>query len=252
MSAPTKYSNEPQWAKVAVWTTAVQALFAGFLLFGAAVVVAIVLGLVNRFGTVDMSFAQFAVQIAVWLSFAVAISSVYTQANVFIANGATRRNIAIGQIVSAPVTGLVWAAACVLLVRIEGLVFDGYGWTHATNTTNDGVAQPADWDRGWWVYLALLTIHLMCAQLGGTVTGIAFYRFTGSDWYIPIALLIVTAAVPVLVVAGVFNLSSYGDLHRWIHMPIGVGLGISALIAAYLCVLAWLWFRRIPVRPKVA
>jgi hypothetical protein len=235
-----------------VWTTAVQALFAGFLLVIGGIVVAIVLAVINRFGTVDMSFAQFAVQVAVWLSFAIAISSVYTQANVFIANGATRRNIAVGQIAAAPVTGLVWAAACVLLVWIESFAFGRLGWSHAAQTPNDGLVVAGDWERGWWVYLALLAIHLMCAQLGGTVTGIAFYRFTGREWFVPVLGLVVTAAVPVLGVAGLLDLSAYGDLHRWIGVPLGVALGLTALVVAYLCALVWLWFRRIPVRPKVA
>lgn len=240
------------WLGVTRWTAAAHTYIAFFVLVGGAVLIGIGLLVTSRFWTPNVSFAQFAGQIMVWIPLAMAASMIYTQVGVFLAHGATRRAIVRGQLASAPLGALAWAVAGTLLLRLEATVYRLAGWTHLAGVGDDGVAEAGQWADGWWRYLLVRWLLILAAILGGAVTGAAFYRLTGGRAILAILLVPFTIVLPVLGVSTLLQEQNYGFLGRWFEVPQAVGWAGMVGVLVALAVGLWLLLRDVAVRPRAA
>lgn len=217
----------PQWRRAAAWSLGANLYLAVW--FWAIVVVGVTAALVvvDRVGTVETSFVQFAASGATWFPFATAIVFATTQLGVHVANGMTRRAFIRAQVLTVAVSAALYALVLNLALLVEEAVFARLGWPHAANTEGysgweDGVG-PGVLDHG---------LLFLAAQVSGLLVGIAYYRFGG--WWG--TLLLPLTALPVygsLLVAdaGVAGWAPTGELTPLTFAAVRVVLALLGALA---------------------
>ncbi|MGW6132514.1 hypothetical protein ACWFNE_21005 [Cellulomonas sp. NPDC055163] len=151
----------------------------------AVVVLTLAIVLVDRFGEVTTSVAQFARQGGIWFPFSLTVILATTYLPTHVAAGMTRRAFATASLVAGGVTAAVYAAVLTLLIQVERLVYEQAGWTHSL--TDVGLSATTS---GTTVDLGLLFLDygLMFGSgvVSGLLVGIVYYRAGG--WWGTLAL----------------------------------------------------------------
>ncbi|WP_448058765.1 hypothetical protein [Cellulomonas hominis] len=183
------------------------------------VVLAAVVVVVDRFGSIQTSMVQYAQQASMWFPFSLAVLTVSTALAPHVAAGMTRRSFAWATVTVAVVQGVAYAAVTGVLLAVEGLVYRAQGWPH---TVEDSLL-------GWDGDGARIAVHylvlLVLAPLSGLLVGVVYYRAGG--WWGTIALPF--TAGPLLLVMTMFSVVT-GPLD--VGSSTVDGLAGSALVGA--------------------
>jgi len=213
-----------QHLRIALWAVAIVLL---------AVTVAV--GLVDRYGSVDISIVQFARQGFVWFPFSMAIMMSAGFLNVHVASGLTRRSLGWASIAVGLGMAGFYTVVMTAALQLERAVYGSRGWAQQIT---DNAPVFADTSQVGWI-LVDVGLLFASAQLSGLLVGISYYRLGG--WWGTLVLPLTVG--PVLVVTPLLTTPLLDPLSSLARVPIAVALlGLTA--AAYLVLL-----RRSPVRP---
>lgn len=187
----------PQWQVVAASSCVVHLAVAGIAVGIGVLVAAWVLAAQAMFWSVDRSFVVTFASLQHGIPFVVALALVRQHMFTFVPQGATRPAVVSGNLASAPVAGLVWAAAGTVLLALEALAFRVAGWEHAVPDA-EGLSS---WERGWWFVLLVTAVNATVVTLGGQVVGALFYRLHGDAVLLAVLLTLPVVASLLAVVA---------------------------------------------------
>lgn len=196
-------------------------------------VVALALVLVDRFGEVEVSVLQFARQGGIWFPFSLAVIIATTYLPIHVAAGMTRRAFATAAVLASLVTAAVYAVVMSVLLQVERLVFEGFGWPH---TLSDVGFSATSHDVGRLFVDLLLTFG--AGIVAGLLVGIVYYRVGG--WWGTLALPLTVGPLFVVIGmlygdAGPFDLSWLGDrldaADAHVLARVAVGVAIVAVQA---------------------
>lgn len=217
-------------------------LFVAACFWGVAVVVvAVILALLDRFGTVTSSALGVGSQVGMWFCFGVGVLITTQYLPSHVAAGVTRRAFVVASIAGALLVGAVYAVAMTVLTQVERAVFGALGWSYAFPesqlfTSTDQL-------------LAVLAQHLLVYSAGGLcglLVGIVYYR-TGSALG---TLALLVTVTPLLFVSGVLRARD-----EWFFVPLPdatwtrvvlVLVVLTAMTTAYRLVA-----RRVPIAPAM-
>ena len=188
----------------------------------AIVVVTLAIVVINTVGEVENSVLAFARQGAIWFPFSVFIAITAGYLPVHIAAGLTRRSLALGSILAAVGTGVVYGLVYNGLLLVERAVFGAMGWPwRVVEGMSPETAEPLE-------IVASTTLTFVVAYLSGLLVGITYQRVGG--WWGTLALPL--TAGPILVASVLFAYDS-GPLEtsEWF------GRDHAGLIAAGACLL---------------
>ena len=160
--------------------------------FWGLVVVGVTLALVvvDQVGEVSNGLLAFSRQGAVWFPFSVFIGVTLAYLPVHVAAGLTRRSLALGSLVAAVGTALVYSVAYSALLLVERAVFGALGWQWRILDDMDG----AETDAG--TMFAGTALLLVVAYVSGLLVGMTYQRVGG--WRGTLALPL--TAGPILLV----------------------------------------------------
>lgn len=218
-------------------------VFVAACLWGAAVVVvAVVLTLVARVGTVSTSVLGIGSQVGMWFCFALSVLSTTQYLPVHVAAGITRRAFVIASIASAVLTAALYAVVLTVLIQVERAVFGAFGWGYdfPEGQLFDSTDQ----------LLGVLAQHLMifaAGGLGGLLVGIVYYRFGAGVG--TVALLV--TVTPVLLVAAL--LRDGPPVWQFVPLPdeSWSRVGLALLVVAAVVTAYRLIARRVPIAPAM-
>ncbi|GIG22083.1 hypothetical protein Cch01nite_28070 [Cellulomonas chitinilytica] len=187
----------------------------------ATVVVAVV-------GEPAISILAFARHGAIWFPFAVFITVSGAYLPVHVAAGLTRRSMALGAILAAAATAVVYGVVFSVLLVVERAVYSAAGWQWQFFDDLSAGAGP-----GTFVPASLVTS--LVANLSGLLVGMAFQR--GGGWWGTVTLPV--TAGPILLVSALFAADTgpiatdtwFGG--RGLSVPVAVtgGLLVAAAMA---------------------
>ena len=233
--------RRPQWLVVAASSCAAH-LAVGAIALGIGVLLAaVVLAAQAVFWSVDGSFVVSLASLQHGIPFVLALTLVRQHMFTFVPQGATRPAVVAGNLASAPVAGLVWAAAGTALLALEALAFRLADWQHVAPDAEE----LGSWERGWWFVLLVTAVNATVVTLGGQVVGALFHRFHGDATLL--AVLLTVPAVAVLVATVAFG-TGYdlrgralgglqpGDPGAWVG-PVVVVAAVACLAVALALVL---------------
>jgi len=228
--SPGPTTTGPGYLVGQVWPTARWLLRAAIYLavwfWGLAVVaVTIATVVVAVVSEPTVSILAFARQGAIWFPFAVFIAVSTAYFSVHVATGLTRRSFALGAIVTAAVTALVYGGAFSVLLLVERAVYGAVGWEWRFFDDLSAGAGP-----GTFIPASLLTY--LVAYLSGLLVGMAYQRGGGFAGTVTLPL----TAGPILLVSALFSADT-GPIatESWFG---GRGLSVPIAVAAALLVAA--------------
>jgi len=181
-----------------VWPTARwllgRSLFLALWFWGIVVVaVAAATVVVAVVGQPQVSILAFARQGAIWFPFAMFIGVSTGYLPVHVATGLTRRSFALGSVVAAAVTALVYGGAFSVLLVVERAVYGALGWDWQFFDDLTAGAGPST-----FVPASLLTY--LVAYVSGLLVGMAYQR--GGGWWGTLTLPLTVG--PILLVSALF------------------------------------------------
>lgn len=239
------------WARVARTLLAAQLVVGAWLAATAAVVAVVVLAVVQQWVRPEMSAVQLGGQVAVWFCFGVSIMLATTYLRTLVAAGATRRSFWLAGVVTALVTGLVFALGFVALLLAERAAYRALGWAPLDPSTGEDVLA-----GGLWTPLWGMTLVVAVMVLAGLLVGATYLRWRG--W--ATLMLPLTVALPFLLVSlttespragimvgGADDLTSSALLEQLHGTPLGMAVTVLTLVLT--AAGAWLALRDLPIRP---
>lgn len=160
----------------------------------AIVVVTAALLLINQVGEVNNSVLAFARQGALWFPFSVLIAMTAAYLPVHVAAGLTRRSLALGSLVAATGTAVVYGTVFSGLLQVERAIFGALGWQwRILEDLTPAQEEPVT----MWISTTLL---LVVGYISGVLVGITYQRVGG--WFGTLALPLTVG--PVLLVFALF------------------------------------------------
>jgi len=208
----------------ASWLLGMNLFLAAWFWGMAIVVVTGALVVISMVGEVNVSIMAFARQGAVWFPFSVLIAITAAYLPVHVAAGLTRRSLALGSLVAAIGTALVYAAVFCGLLLVERAVFGALDWQwrifdDVPLATTDMVTM-----------LVSTVLLLVVANVSGLLVGISYQRLGG--WWGTLALPL--TAGPVVLAFAVFEVDAGPfSTSEWFggDRPLLVGCVATLLIA---------------------
>jgi hypothetical protein len=232
--SPGPATTGPGYLLGQVWPTARWLLRAALFLsacFWAIAVVAVTIAtvVVAVVSEPNVSILGFARQGAIWFPFAVFIAVSTAYFPVHVATGLTRRSFALGSIVTAAITALVYGGVFSVLLLVERAVYGAAGWRWTFVDDLSAGAGP-----GTFVPASLLTF--LVAYLSGLLVGMTFLR--GGGWTGTVTLPL--TAGPILLVSALFS-GGTGPIatQTWFGgrgLPVAVAVVVALLVAAAMAV----------------
>ncbi|MEP7765622.1 hypothetical protein [Sanguibacter sp. 25GB23B1] len=218
-------------------------LFVAAWLWGTGVVVvAVILTIVDRLGTVNASAFSVGSQVGMWFCFAISVLATTQYLPIHVAAGTTRRAFVVASIAAALLTAVVYAVVLTTLLQVERAVFDAFGWAYSYA---DG--QLFSSTDQLLAVLGQYALVFAGGGLGGLLVGIVYYR--GGAAIGTLALLV--TVTPVLLVAAVVN--DGPPVWRAVPLPDGSGARVGLVIVILVLVTAAyrLVARRVPITPAM-
>ena len=182
----------------ASWLLGMNVYLAAWFWGMAIVVVTAAIVVITVVGEVNMSIMAFARQGAVWFPFSVLIAITAAYLPVHVAAGLTRRSLALGSLVAALGTALVYSAAYCGLMLVERAVFGALDWQWRIF---DDVPLASTDIATMLVSTVLL---LVVADVSGLLVGISYQRLGG--WWGTLALPL--TAGPVVLAFAIFEVDA--------------------------------------------
>lgn len=218
-------NRRPQWLRATILQLRVYLyLYAiTWLLFLVGIAVAIVL--VNHFGTVDLSVAQFVrTGPLVWFVFALAIMVPSSYLTPHVANGLTRRSFTVASLLAVLVHAHAQAVTATTVMFLEGALYAAMGWQH--DVEGGATPVPGLWEQGAGILLLDYALASLSGAVSGLLLGIAYYRLGGWRG----TLLLPLVMVPIL---AVMFLSTWGNgSQAWLNGNLAGAATAVALILA--------------------
>ena len=219
-------------------------LFVAAWLWGTAVVAtAVILALVDRFGTVTASVLGIGSQVGMWFCFAVSILATTQYLPAHVAAGVTRRAFVVASLAAAVLTATVYTVVLAVLLQVERAAFRAFDWSYSFSGSQ--VFTSTDQLGG---VLGHFMIVFTAGGLCGLLVGIVYYRFGAA---IGTVALLVTVT-PLLFVAAVVG--DGPEVWRLVPLPDGTAgrVGLAILIMAAVTVAYRLVARRVPIAAAMA
>ncbi len=221
------------YAENQVWLTARwllrTAIYLAVWFWGIAVVVVVgATVVVANVGELHNSIFAFARQGAIWFPFSVFIIVSATYLPIHVATGLTRRSLALGAVVAAAVTAVIYGTVFSLLLLAERAVFEAAGWQWRFFDDLSAGAGPET-----FVPASFLTYFV--AYLSGLLVGIAYLR--GGGWWGTITLPLTVG--PILLVSAFFSADAgpvateswFGGRGVSVPLAVAASLVLAALMA---------------------
>lgn len=218
-------------------------LFVAACLWGTSiVVVAVILTLVDRFGTVDASALSVGSQVGMWFCFALSVLATTQYLPIHVAAGMTRRAFVLSSVVSAVLTAIVYAVVLTVLLQVERAVFGALGWAYSFPEGQMFTST----DQLLAVFGQLLLVFVG-GGLGGLLVGIVYYR--GGAAIGTLALLV--TVTPVLLVAAIVR--DGPPVWRAVPLPDSTGarIGLAIVVLVLVTTAYRLLARRVPIAPAM-
>jgi len=182
----------------ASWLLGMNVYLAAWFWGMAIVVVTAAIVVITVVGEVNMSIMAFARQGAVWFPFSVLIAITAAYLPVHVAAGLTRRSLALGSLVAALGTALVYSAAYCGLMLVERAVFGALDWQW--RIFDDVPLASTDMAT----MLVSTVLLLVVADVSGLLVGISYQRLGG--WWGTLALPL--TAGPVVLAFAIFEVDA--------------------------------------------
>jgi len=182
----------------ATWLLGMNLVLAAWFWAMAIIVVTGALVVINLVGEVNNSVMAFARQGAVWFPFSVLIAITAAYLPVHVAAGLTRRSLALGSLVAALGTALVYSAAYCGLLLVERAVFGALDWQW--RIFDDVPLASTDMAT----MLVSTVLLLVVADVSGLLVGISYQRLGG--WWGTLALPL--TAGPVVLAFAIFEVDA--------------------------------------------
>jgi len=182
----------------ASWLLGMNVYLAAWFWGMAIVVVTAAIVVITVVGEVNMSIMAFARQGAVWFPFSVLIAITAAYLPVHVAAGLTRRSLALGSLVAAFGTALVYSAAYCGLMLVERAVFGALDWQW--RIFDDVPLASTDMAT----MLVSTVLLLVVADVSGLLVGISYQRLGG--WWGTLALPL--TAGPVVLAFAIFEVDA--------------------------------------------
>ena len=164
----------------------------------AVVVVTGALVVISTVGEVNNSIVAFARQGAVWFPFSVLIAITAAYLPVHVAAGLTRRSLALGSLIAAVGTAVVYSAVYCGLLLVERAVFGAFGWQW--RILDDVPLASTDMTT----MLVSTVLLLVAANVSGLLVGISYQRLGG--WWGTLALPL--TAGPIVLAFAIFEVDT--------------------------------------------
>lgn len=143
--------------------------------------------LIAQYGDITLSAWHYAANVGKWFTAFVGGGFVFTLVPCMIATGLTRRELA----VSMGVFGVLWSLALGAIafagMLAERAYYGAMGWSHGVDA--DGAIAPIGSLADTAVFAAHYPLLYLAYFAGGTVIGIASYRWEGAGWLLLIPIL---------------------------------------------------------------
>ncbi|WP_134322877.1 hypothetical protein [Cumulibacter soli] len=239
----TPNTRRRKWLRVTRWqlSAAIRIMTWGWAL--AIVVVAIALTIIAQFADVTQSAFAYSHQGLLWFPFSIALAFAIAYLPIHVASGMTRASFIKSTIITSVLTGLANTAFSMLALLAERAIYHQLGWFHGATDEDGGDI----FAGGIWNYAVALALLFVGGMLSGSLTGLAYYRFSGwATFLLPLTLL------PIL---GML-MFGFSDADQWTPWGTeifgtwqgGTFVGLAVLVAACIAIAALT--RRIPIDTK--
>lgn len=244
-------TRRPQWWVTGEWHLTVQAYLATWCFAIIALGAPLVLLLISRITTVELSAIQFASHAAIWFPFSISIVLVSGHLTMHVLSGMTRRSFARGAIVGAVGTGLLYAVGLTGLLLIERAIYGRLGWFHGADGNNEPRTEviASGLPTYFWGTLAIC----IAGTVSGLLVALAYYRWGG--WW---GTLMLPMTLAPLWLIGIFTLDADQQFTPWQVGLLGgqlgeaIRLGLALLVLAAGCLAVTRLTRDIPIAAKDA
>ncbi|MFV0533175.1 MAG: hypothetical protein ACK5MR_05925 [Cumulibacter sp.] len=209
----------------------------------AIVIVIIALTIIAQFADITRSAFAYSHQGLLWFPFSIAIAFALACLPIHVASGMTRASFVKSMIIASVLTGLANTAFSMLALLAERAIYHQLGWFHGA--TEEGAGDI--FAGGTLNYAAALALLFVGGMLSGSLTGLAYYRFSGwATFLLPLTLL------PIL---GML-MFGFSDAEQWTPWGAeifgswqgGTLIGLAVLVAT--CVAIAALARRVPINTK--
>lgn len=225
------------------WVRAAKKLVGAQLVSGAwtwgilLVVGSVAIAILSSRDLLEISVFQFARYAGLWFGFTLALISALT-VSLHVAAGLTRRSFVQATLVTALVSGVLYAVVLGIVLEAEGVVYRGIGVPQA-----GGEASPAFDPAAGFATVPGLAVSFVAGQISGLVVGMGYYRFGGlrGTAFLPVAL------APIYLVGTESLPTGQVQLLGWLDVPTALAVALAVVVLALAAYGYHLLTRAVPI-----
>lgn len=241
-------TRSPQWVRMARQFLRLHGRIGVWTLITCAVVAAVVLTIVGRSVTPQISGIQFIRQPVLWVPFSINIVLATAVLPFAVANGMTRRSFVKASLVTSAVVAVASAVAVTLLLVAERGVYDRLGWFQGSGD-GDQVGSVAVLASGVGSQLGSLCLLYLAGTVCGLLVGASYLRF--GAW--ATLMLPLTVGVPLGTVT-LLSIPKETQASPWDLVLPGAGapgwLAVGLVVIALTGWVYWLITRDVTIKTK--